>query len=91
MFGLRGYATNRIIDICMWMFVCNSNNTKNFQHTYTNTKPECCINVLVGLGGGSDGGDDVVLHLHQLLLIANAWARWSFALDLPFSYKQQTV
>lgn len=38
-----------------------------------------CMNVLVGLGGGSDsdgsdGGYDVVvvLHLHQLLLIANA-------------------
>lgn len=34
-----------------------------------------CMNVLVGLGGGSDSdGSDVVvvLHLHQLLLIANA-------------------
>lgn len=59
----------------MCMYVCNSNNTKNFQHTHTNTKPEYCMNVLVGLGGGSDGsdgGDDVVLHLHQLLLKANA-------------------
>lgn len=48
LFGLRGYATNRIIDVCVCVFryVCNSNNTKNFQHTHT--KPESYMYECIG-------------------------------------------